>query len=117
MDQRCNICQGLLRRIVHRIFAEILSHFFQIEARTHAGTLDEIVGDASTLNSDDLRKRLTTGTTMCKLVLHNKNRRHLRLVSVPKDANCIMWQDLNSDADTHQVLLRDIRYQFFNSSF
>jgi hypothetical protein len=68
-----------------------------------------MIGDASTLSSDDLRKRLTTGTTMCKLVLHNKNRRHLRLVSVPKDANCIMWQDLNSDVDTHQVLLRDVR--------
>jgi hypothetical protein len=52
---------------------------------------------------------------MCKLVLHNKNRRHLRLVSVPKDANCIMWQDLNSDVDTHQVLLRDVRYQIFES--
>jgi hypothetical protein len=83
----------------------------QIEARTNAGTLNEIVGDSSALNSDDLRKRLTTGTTMCKLVLHNKNRRHLRLVSVPKDANCIMWQDLNSDSDTHQVQLRDVRWR------
>ena len=92
-----------------------LTRFFQIEARTNAGTLNENVGDAPTFSSDDLRKRLTTGTTLCKLVLHHKNRRHLRLVSVPKDANCIMWQDLNSDVDTHQVLLRDIRYNNLGS--
>jgi hypothetical protein len=56
-----------------------------------------------------LRKRLTTGTTMCKLILHSKNRRHLRLVSVSKDANCIMWHDLSSASESHSVLLRDIR--------
>ena len=108
MDQHRDFCQGLLQQLG---FCIPLLTPFQIEARTNAGTLNEIVGGSPALSSDDLRKRLTTGTTMCKLVLHNKNRRHLRLVSVPKDANCIMWQDLNSDTDTHQVLLRDIRYR------
>ena len=95
--------------MAYNLHVELVSHGVQIAARTNAGTLNEIIGDASALSSDDLRKRLTTGTTMCKLVLHSKNRRHLRLVSVPKDASCIKWQDLNSDADTH-VQLRDVRY-------
>jgi alpha-tubulin suppressor-like RCC1 family protein len=109
------VCCSICNFVANFSIAQSSLTFCQIAARTNAGTLNEVVGDSTALSSDDLRKRLTTGTTMCKLVLHNKNRRHLRLVSVPKDANCIMWQDLNSDADTHHVQLRDVRYRPFES--
>jgi hypothetical protein len=89
--------------------AQVFTPICQVEARQNAGTLSEIGEVSSTFSSDDMRKRLTTGTTMCKLVMNSKKRRHLRLVSVPKDANCVMWQDLKSDTETHRVLLRDIR--------